>query len=135
MCRGNVDAGVLSASEPPPPHPSPIFLIALSPLPLLILGFVAIDLGSETNGFWFLGQESLPDKVVEEKYMAQSWALNSHWLSQSLTSAPKSGPMEMEDQEIFCLRTLAQKWDRPRWWSVGAERDSLWGFCPRSPLC
>lgn len=107
------------------PHPSPIFLIALSPLFLLILGFLAIDLGSETNGFWILGLESLPDKVVEEKYMAQSWALNSHGLSQPLTSAPKSGPMKMEDQEIFCLEALFQKWGRPTWWSVGDGRDSL----------
>lgn len=81
MCRGNVDTGVLSASEPPPSYPSPIFLIALSPLFLLILGFVAIDLGAKTNGFWFLAQESLPDNMVEDKYMAQSWALSSHWLS------------------------------------------------------
>lgn len=39
--------------------------------------------------------------------------------------------MEMEDQQIFCLGALARKWDRPRWWCVGARRDSLWGFCPR----
>lgn len=29
----------------------------------LISEFVAIDLGSETNGFWFLGQETQPNKV------------------------------------------------------------------------
>lgn len=36
---------------------------------------MATDSGSETNGFWFLGPEILPDKVVDGKYMAQSWAL------------------------------------------------------------
>lgn len=72
-----MDAGVLPASEHPlpPTHTSPPFFIALSPLFLLILGFVAIDSGSKTNGFWFLGHEILPDKVVDGKNMAQTWAL------------------------------------------------------------
>lgn len=66
-------------AHPPPQHtgthPGPPFFIALSPFLLLVGGFVAIDSGSETNGFWFLGPEVLPDKVVDGKYMAQSWAL------------------------------------------------------------
>lgn len=36
----------------------------------------------------------------------------------------------------LCFRALAQKCDRAgRWWSVWAERDSLWGFCPQCPSC
>lgn len=71
--------GILPASEHTPPpqhtHPGPPIFIALSPFFLLVWGFVATDSGSETNGFWFLGPEILPDKVVDGKYTAQSWAL------------------------------------------------------------
>ena len=61
MCRGNVGAGVPSAPHAPTPLHSPAFFIAL--FSLLIWGLMAIDLGSETNGFWFLGQGILPGKV------------------------------------------------------------------------
>lgn len=59
---------VLSGSQHPltphtPPSDSPAVFTALSPLSSLVWGLVATDLGSKTNGFWFLGQEILPDKV------------------------------------------------------------------------
>lgn len=79
ICAEETWIWVPSQPQSAPPHQhthpgSPIF-IALSPFFLLVWGFVATDSGSETNGFWFLGPEILPDKVVDGKYTAQSWAL------------------------------------------------------------
>lgn len=39
---------------------------------------MATDLGSETNGFWFLGQEILPSKVDEQEVYGT--ALGFSWL-------------------------------------------------------
>ena len=79
MCRGNVDAGVPSAPHPPtyPPQPC-IFHCSLLFSFLLIRGLVATDLGSETNGFWFLGQEILPSTVGEQEVYGT--ALGLSWL-------------------------------------------------------
>lgn len=46
-----------------------------SPFLLLLWGFGVWDSGSETNGFWLLGPETLPGKVVDGEYMALTRAL------------------------------------------------------------
>lgn len=72
MCR-NVDAGVLSASEHPTrncPLHSTAFIIAL----LLVLDFVAIDLGSKTSGSCFWARRFSLMVQVGWMCVAQSWA-------------------------------------------------------------
>lgn len=67
MCAEGMWMQVSSQLRAPPtythPSPPPHFHSFLPSQ--VVLGFMAIDRGSETNGFWFLGQESLPGQVVD----------------------------------------------------------------------
>lgn len=137
MCRGNVDAGVLSASEHPLHFPQP-YSFHSSPLFLLVLGFVAIDSGSEPNGFWFLGQESLPGKAVEGKYMAQAWASGRRRGQGCVRSlSPLPGPCSVQESS---LPTPGPRKPRPEPTPVGWDSDGAHGslatldhFSPNKP--